>query len=85
MAKKRQKHLPGMKPPSHPRIDRAAEAFEDAKGDLGRAGATMKDTELHLRALMKEHKLEYYRTPNGIAVIHLHTDKVTTKKEKAKG
>lgn len=80
--KLRQKYLPGMKPPSNPKIDRAAETYEDAKSELSRAGNDMKDSELTLRSLMKEAKLDYYKTPSGINVIFSHNEKVQTKRDK---
>jgi hypothetical protein len=79
--KLRQKHLPGMKPKSNPKLDKWAEHYEDAKADAARAASRKDDCESNLRFEMKKAKLTMYKTPSGITVIYSSKEKVTTKKD----
>lgn len=79
----RQRPLPKMGIRKIPALDAAAEHNEDCKKAFGLAGEAMKESESNLRAMMKERKLTFYKTPSEITVIYTSKDKVSTKPTKA--
>ncbi len=78
----RQRPLPKMGIRKIPKLDEAAEHNEDCKKAFGRAGESLKESESNLRAMMKERKLTFYKTPSDITVIYTSKDKVSTKQAK---
>lgn len=60
MAKAKQDYLDGMKPPSIKAIDKAADAFVEARNTFQNAQKKMEERRAILDALMHEHQLEQY-------------------------
>lgn len=80
--RKKQGYLPGMEPPSIPQLDIAADTYYSAMTERQRLTQEEKDAKLNLQALMAEHKLERYETPDGLIVIYLRKEGCKCKKKK---
>lgn len=79
--RKRQRQLPGMESPSIPAIDKAAEAFLEAKEERFTIIKSFADAKLNLVAAMREHKLAVYEF-DGYMVKLDESQSVDVKKKK---
>jgi hypothetical protein len=79
--KPRQRYIPGTEPPSVPAIEKAAEAYVEARDARMSMLATEVERHDALLALMREHKLDSYEFDGQIINI-VHQDRVRVKRKK---
>ncbi len=79
--KLKQQFLPDMAPPSIPEVDRAAEAYYDAKKERQAMSQDEKDKKNNLVEKMLANNLTHYETPDGYVVDALSKTNVSCKKK----
>lgn len=73
--------LPGMEPPSCPKIDSAAEHYDEIKRERAALSKQEAEAQDSLISAMKDEGLTGYKTPSGIACTLVAKNKVVTKHE----
>ena len=79
--KPRQKHLPGLKPPSIPALDEAAETYYEVMIERCKLSKDEDAAKDNLIDRMKQHDVERYETPDGLVVTLTSKSNVRAKRK----